>query len=397
MRKFGITFWFYARDHFKRRSLIVLAVFLVATVGIIFAIDRFGGGSYDDIAIVLESSAFTVSSEDIINQLSGGRNFHFIDSEARARDMFDEDQLSDVFIIQGDERPELMIISSRLSPDMEVEMFLTHLLTAQHIATMMLQYDLPPYVVAELMTPITIEAEVAEFEDLIAVEIINQVVPIGIMMLVIMSGQMVANSVASEKTSRVMEVMLGKVHPTITMLSKILSSLLGILLPIVAIILGVVISNVAGLVALDVVLDLINDFISTEALILTVIVLILGYFCFIFLYAAAGAIANSVESLTSTLTPVTYLTMIPYFAAIFLDIGGTVVNILVYVPFITPFVIVQRFILDYSSVIEIAIALSGMAIFSILMLMFSARLYMNGISHTSEKVSLTDLKKMLQK
>lgn len=396
MRKFGITFWFYAKEHFKKKSLIVLAVFFAATVGVAFAIDHFGGGSHASIAIVQESSSFTIPSEDIVYQLSD-HNFHFVDSEDEARALFDEGDVSDAFIIQGDERPEMTIVSSSLTPDTEVEMFLTHMLTAQYIATMMLQYDLPNDVVTELMTPVTIHLEVAEFEDLIAVELVNTIVPIGIVMLVLMSGQMVANSVASEKTSRIMEVMLGKVHPTITMLSKILSSLLGILLPIVSIILGIVIANIAGLIELDALLDVFYDIISIKALILTVIVLILGYFCFIFLYAAAGAIANSVESLQSTLTPVIYLTMIPYLAAIFLAIDGAIVNVLVYVPFITPFVIVQRFILGHSSMLEIVLSLGGMVAFSVVMLMLSARLYMNGISHTSEKVTMNDLKKLLQK
>lgn len=396
MRKFGITFWFYAKEHFKTKSLIVLAIFVAATVGIIFAISHFGGGNYAEIAIVQQSDSFVVTHEDITAHLSG-RHFHFVASEDEARTLLDDGDVTDVFIIQGDVRPEMTVVTSNLSSDREVEMFLMHALTAMHLEMMMIQYDLPNDVVMELITPITVHSEFAEFEDLIAVELINSIVPIAIMMLVIMSGQMVANSVASEKTSRVMEVMLGKVHPTITMMSKILSSLLGIVLPMIAIILGIVVSKILGFVELDALLDIVNDFISLEALLLSIIVLILGYFCFIFLYAAAGAIANSVESLTSTLTPVTYMTMIPYFAAIFLPIGGAIMNVVVYIPFVTPFVIVQRFILGYSNLLEIGIALGGMVVFSVFMLMISARLYMNGISHTSEKVSFKDLKKMLQK
>jgi len=396
MRKFGITFWFYAKEHFKIKSLIVLAVFVAATVGIIFAIDHFGGGSYTDIAIVQESDSFVIASEDIVNHLSG-RNFHFVDSEDEARELFEEGYVSDVFVIQGEMRPEMTIITSRLSPDMEVEMFLTHVLTAQYLEVMMVQYDLPADIVTELTAPMSISAEFADLEDVIAAEIISMLLPYAIFMLVLMSGQMVANSVASEKTSRVMEVMLGKVHPTITMMSKILSSLLGILLPIFAIIVGIIISNIVGLVELGEIISLIDDHFSFNALILTIIVLILGYFCFIFLFAAAGAIANSVESLTSTLAPVTYMMLIPFFAAMFLSLDGAIMNILVYVPFVTPFVIVQRFILEYSSIIEVAIALILMTVFSVLMLIISARLYMNGISHTSEKVTLKDLKQMLQK
>jgi len=395
MRKFGITFWFYAKEHFKTKSLIMYAIFTAATVGIIFAIGHFGGGGYTDIAIVQESNTFVI--DEGLFDLFEGRNFYFVNSEDEARAMLDDDEVSNVFIISGDERPEMTMLTSDLSSDFEVEMFITQMLTAQHLETMMIEHDLPAEVVLDLTAPMIIDSEFADFEDLIAVELVNSIVPIAIMLLVIMSGQMVANSVASEKTSRVMEVMLGKVHPTITMMAKILSSLLGILLPMIAILVGVVIAQILDFIELDMLVDLVSQFISIEALILTIVVFILGYFCFIFLFAAAGAIANSIESLASTLTPATYLTMLPYFAAILLPIGGPIVNILVYVPFVTPFVIVQRFILGYSNVFEIGVSLVGMALFSVLMLIISARLYMNGISHTSEKVTLSDYRKMLRK
>jgi len=395
MRKFGITFWFYAKEHFKKKSLIILAIFVAATVGIMFAIDHFGGGSYADVAIVQESSSFVVADElfDYVPE----RNFHFVDSADEAREMLDDGDVSNVFIIQGDARPEMTIVTSHLEPDREVELFLTHVLTAQHLEAMTVQYDLPVDVVEEITTPITIHSEFADLDSLIAVELINMLLPMMIYMLIMLSGQGVANSVASEKTSRVMEVMLGKVHPTITMTSKILSSLLGILLPMVAILLGFVIANIAGIIELEVITSFINEFFSVDALILAVIVLFLGYFCFIFLFAAAGAIANSVESLTSTLTPLIYATMIPLFLPMFLDLDSMIMNILVYVPFVSPYVLVQRFLLGYSGIIEVGIVLVLMAIFGVLTLMISARLYMNGISHTSEKITIKDFKKMLQK
>ena len=397
MRKFGITFWFYAKEHFKKKSLIVLAIFFAATVGIAFAINYFGGGSYVDVAIVQESNSFVIAADDIMESYLPERNFHFIDSADEAREMLDAGEVNDIFIIQGEERPELTIVTAQLLPDREMEIFMMQVLTALHLEATMIQHDIPIDVVIELTTPIMVHSELADFEDLIAVEIINAILPVVIYMLVLMSGQGVANSVASEKTSRVMEVMLGKVHPTITMLAKILSSLLGILLPMVAIVLGIVVANTVRIVELEALINLVNDFFSLDALILGIIVIILGYFCFIFLFAAAGAIANSVESLTSTLTPLIYMTVIPLFAAMWLDLGGTIMNILVYVPFVSPFVITQRFLIGYSGMLEVVIVLILMTIFAVLTLMVSARLYMNGISHTSEKVTMKDLRKMLQK
>jgi len=396
MKKLGITCWFYAKDHFKPKALIWLAVYAVAVVGISWAIMTFGGGSTAQVAIIQESTTFVVDT-NVLNDLPDV-DLHFVNTVSEARQLLEDGEVEDIFVIQGTTRPEMTVITENaLGGNMAVQHVLYQLLTGKHLEMMMFEHNLPTEIVMELLAPIEVTMELGDFDDFIAAEIINQVAPMLIWILIMMSGQMLANSVVSEKTSRVMEVMLGKVHPTITMVSKVLSSLLGVLLPIVAMAVGVVVAHIAGIIDVAIVLEFTNEIFSLEAILLTLIVLVLGYFCFIFLYAAAGAMANSVESLQSTLAPVTYLTMIPYFAAMLIPTGGTLMNILVYVPFMTPFVIVQRHLLGYSSMLEIVISLSGVVVFSILMLIVSARLYMNGISHNSEKVSLKDLKKMLQK
>ena len=395
MRKFGITFWFYAQESFKKKSLIILAVVIAATVGITWAIDHFGGGSNAQIAIVQESATFVVDTDLIVSVPD--RDFFFPTTEAEARQMLEDGDVDDVFVIQGTDRPALAVVTSNLNPDNVMLATLLQILTGKHIEVMATYYDLPIDMVIELMTPIATDIEIANFEDVLAAEIINMALPWIIYMLVMMSGTMVANSVASEKTSRVMEVMLGKVHPTITMISKVLSSLMDVLLLPVAIGIGLAIAHFANIIDMQMVLDMINEFFPLNALLLTLVVAVLGYFCFIFLFAAAGAISNSVESLTKTMAPLTYATMIPIFVAMWMDIGGTVMDILVYVPLVSPYVLVQRFMLGYSSMVEVGISLAIMAAFAVVMLIISARLYMNGIFHNSEKVTLKDLRKMLQK
>jgi len=395
MTKFKYTFWFYAKEHFKKKSLIMFGIFFAVTIGILFAIDHFGGGSYADIAIVQGSDTFIVPEE--LFEVLEERNFYFVASYDVAREMLDEGEVSDVFLIEGIHRPELTIISSNLRADTEVQTVLTGMLTAFHIEGISAHYELPLEAVVELTTPIMVNFEFADLEDLMAVEIINMIVPVAIYILVLLSGQMVANSVSAEKTSRVMEVMLGKVHPTITMISKVLATFLGIILPLIAILLGVVGAVILGIVDLSMILEVVSEFITIEILILSIIVFFLGYFCFIFLFTSAGAIANSVESLTTTLNPIIYMTVIPFLLPIFFELDSAIMNILVYVPFVSPFVLIQRFLMGYSSLIEVGIAIVLMLSFSILTLIISARLYRNGISHTREEIKFKDLKMLLQK
>ena len=394
MRKFWITFNFYAKEHFTKKSLIWLVIFIAAPIGIFLAINHFGGGGNDGVAIVQESGEFTLPAGFFADVERV--DFHFVDREA-ASELLYNGTVDDVFIITGAERPELRIESNRLNVSWEVEMMLNQFLTNIHLETLMIYHDLPAEIMAELVTPIEVEMEVADFEDLVAVEIINFILPYAVFMLVLMSGSMTANSVASEKTSRVMEVMLGKVHPTYTMISKVLASLVGVLMPIIGLVIGAVIAHIIGFADLGMIVELIDAHFSFNALLLTFAVLILGYFCFIFLFAAAGAVANSIESLQSTLQPLMYVIMAPFFLTIFLSMDSVAMNILVYVPVISPFVLVQRYLIGASGMIEVFIVLILMIAFSVFTLWLSARLYMNGISNTKEKISLKDWKQMLVK
>jgi len=396
MNKFGITFWFYAKDQFKKKALIIYGVFFLLTLGGMFALNHFGGG-YSEIAIVQNSSEFTVDAH-LLDGLEN-RNFLFLDSESVARQLLEDGEVEDVFIIKGTDAPELTILSSHSTADSLVEMTVTQVLTAQNMERVMTDYDLPPSAVLNLMSPIAVNFETAEemTDGMVAADIINFILPMAVMMTLTLTGQMVANSVSAEKNSRVMEVMMAKVHPTYSMLAKVLSAFVGFLIPFVAIGLGILAAEVIGWVDLQMFGELISEFFPGHVLLLTLAVFILGYFCFIFLFAAAGAISASVESLTTTLAPVTYGIMVPYFLAVFMSLDHAVMNVLVYVPITSPFILVQRYLRGYSNNVEVWISLALMVLFAFATLWVSARLYMNGVSHTSEKVTFGDLKKMMQK
>jgi len=392
--KFKHTFWFYAQDSFSKTGQIVLGLVFVATFGLLFAIDFFGG-SYTEIAIVQDSSVFVVPNE-MIESLPE-RNFHFVSSEDEARRMFDAGEVSDVFIIHGEVRPELTAIASDIMADNEVQMFLLHILTEFHLEHTIASHDVPVETAIELTTPVALHLETADLDDFLIAMLLNNIIPVLIMMPVMLMGSLVANSVTSEKASRVMEIMLGKVHPTITMSAKVMARFVSMLLFILMIVLGVVVAELTGIVNLSEMMAFLGDLISMSVIILAIIVVLVAFFVFIFLFAAAGAIATSVESLNKILTPLTLVPVVGILLPLLVELDSLVMDILVYVPLVSPFVIVQRFIFDYSGIVEVIISIGLMIAFALGTLIISARVYKNGISHTAEKITVKDLKMLLQK
>jgi len=393
MNKFRHTFWFYAESTFSKVGLIVLSLTFLATVGILFAINFFGG-AYSEIAIVQNSDMFVVERE-IIESLPE-RNFHFV-TESEANQMFDDGEVSDIFIIHGEERPELTVYTSEISADVEVGMLLQQQLTELHLMQTIINYEIPIEIAVELTTPIAITVNAADLDDFLIVTLLNNLIPTLIMLPVMLMGSLVANSVTSEKASRVMEIMLGKVHPTITMNAKVMARFVSMLMFISMIVLGGIVAQLTGIINLSEAMAFFGDLISLEVMILTIVVILVAFFVFIYQFAAAGAIATSVESLNKIITPLTLFPLVGIMLPMFVAIDSLVMDIMVYVPLVSPFVIVQRFILGYSGILEVIISIALMIAFALGTLIISARVYKNGIAHNAEKLTMKDVKMLLQK
>jgi len=395
MRKFLITLWFYFKENFTKKNLLILAAFPVGIVIIAFALSFFGG-RYNDLAIVNTSPNFQLEAEHFA--YLEGWNVHFPPTEENARAMLDNGDVDEIFVIEGDTRPYFRIIAQNESPSAQVEMFINHILTMMHLENVIDRYDLPPGAVAEITTPVqgTFESLI-DMEDVVAAAIIGTIVSVLLYMLVLISGQGIASSIVSEKSSKVMELMMGKVHPTITMLAKVLAFFGDIILLVLAIALGVLAADLLGFWNVGEIISSMGEFVSADLVAISIVIVLLGYFMYVFIFAAIGAIATSVESLNTIMAPITIVLVVPFFASMWLDLGSHLMNVLVYIPVFSPFVIMHRYIRGYSSLVEVGIVIAILAICVVVTLFLAARINKNGIMHTKESFSLKDFKKLMQK
>ena len=395
MRKFAITLWFYFKENFTKKNLMILSAFTIGIVAIAFALSFFGT-RYSDVAIVNNSPTFALTREHF-NYLENW-HIHFPATEQEARTMLDAGYVDEIFVIEGDIRPSFRIISANENSSAETEMFVNHTLTMMHLESVIARYELPPGAVAEITTPIQAGFEtLMDMEDVIAAAVIGSVVSMALYMLVLISGQGVASSIVAEKSSKVMELMMGKVHPTITMLAKVISFFGDLLLLGIAIGLGVLIADILDFWNVGEIISMMGEVVSAELVVISIIVILLGYFMFVFIFAALGAIATSVESLNNVMAPITIALVIPFFASMWMDLGSRIVNILVYIPIFSPFIIMQRYIRGYSSLAEVGIVIAILAVSVVASLFIAARINKNGIMHTKESFSFKDFKRLMQK
>jgi ABC-2 type transport system permease protein len=189
--------------------------------------------------------------------------------------------------------------------------------------------------------------------DMISRTFTSNILVILIFVTVITYGTWVAMSVAEEKGSRVMELMLsaaaprqmlaGKVAGTgaagLTQYAGILAAgLVGIALqgPITALIFPGRQSGGLPLTGL-----------TPEVLILFVVFFALGFTLYALIYAAAGSVVSRQEEVQQVITPLTFVTMAGYLAAIFAGSAGSTspwVVILSLFPFTSPYVMIVRLV-----------------------------------------------------
>jgi ABC-2 type transport system permease protein len=217
---------------------------------------------------------------------------------------------------------------------------------------------------------------------------------------VIVYSTMIAMEVATEKSSRVMEIIISSVSPVKHMFAKIAGvGTLGLL--------QITLFGLVGLVALKTSSsDLTSGFfsffgftnVSISTIMYAIIFFLLGYFLFATLAALLGSLVSRTEDVQQLLLPMTLLIIIASFIA-FSGIGNpeaSYVQFASYIPFFTPLVMFLRVgMLDlpiWEPILGIVILLVTIFILG----WFGSRVYRGGVLMYGASQSLKDIKKAIQ-
>ncbi|MFC7784854.1 MULTISPECIES: ABC transporter permease [unclassified Rossellomorea] len=216
---------------------------------------------------------------------------------------------------------------------------------------------------------------------------------------VIAYANMTAMEVATEKSSRVMEILISSVSPVKQMFAKII---------------GI---GLAGLTQLAVILavgyftmirkkdELVGGFfegfgfesLSLSVVIYAIIFFLLGYFLYATLAALLGSLVSRIEDVQQMIMPMTFLIMIGFFISMF-GLGNPeagFVTITSYIPFFTPMVMFLRVgmlnLPVYEPIIGIVVLLATIIILGV----FGARVYRGGVLLYGKSNSYKDIKKAI--
>ncbi|MEK5377593.1 ABC transporter permease [Paenibacillus peoriae] len=214
-----------------------------------------------------------------------------------------------------------------------------------------------------------------------------------------MTGNMIAAEVTSEKSSRIMEILITSVSPLTQMFGKIIGIFLVGLLQIAVF---------AAVVCANLMLPHNNVILSSAGLDLSqlniavlgygLVFYILGYFLYAVLFAAVGSIVSRTEELGQAIMPITVLSLAAFYIGIFnIAAPDTIfVKVAGYIPFFSPTVMLLRIGLERASLLEIWLSL-GILVASILLFgWLAAKIYRTGVLMYGKRPSFKELRKAMK-
>jgi ABC-2 type transport system permease protein len=412
MNKFWIILSHTYLNKLKTKSFIITTLLtVVITLGltnmsnIIEVFDK--GGDKEKVAVLDETGQLYAPLKEQMSALNKNLSLKEFDgTEKEAEKAVEEGEYTGFVQLRYDEEqlPEatykaMSVADSNIFTDLQAGL--------QQMKTMLAasKISLTPEQLQQLYEPVTFD-KVALEENAKTEEELNQarglvyVLLFVIYFAVIMYASMIAMEVATEKSSRVMEILISSVSPIKQMFAKILG--IGLLsLTQLAVLLSVgyfsIKRNLSSLEG-----GFFDAFgfgnVSISTIAYAVIFFILGYFLYATLAAFLGSLVSRIEDVQQMITPMTLLVVAGFMIAMF-GLGqpdSPFIVITSFIPFFTPMIMFLRVGMLNIPIWESVLGISILAGTIVILAVFGARVYRGGVLMYGKSNSFKDIKKALQ-
>ncbi len=393
MKQFWTILQFELKSYFKNKIFIGVTLFLVALIGIVMLFPRFPA--------LADIQAPAELSERPVMLVSAGRAKDPAAVERAFAAAFSG------YEVRGTAEPADWIREAVVSGAAECAFFIESADAYIYYVNDLSMYDTNTAVADEVLQNLyRVEAMIdggigaGEAERILSTQITHTITNLGrdqmqnffytyilifaLYMVILLYGQMVATNVATEKSSRAMELLITSAKPVSMMFGKVVGSCLAGLFQLVAIFGSAYLffnGNRTYWENNSIVVSIFDVPLSLFAYMFAFF--ILGFFLYAFLYGAIGSTATKVEDVNTSVMPVTLLFIIALFVVVFSMTSGYVDNTLMqicsYLPFTSPMAMFARIAMStvpfYEIVISIGILI--LAVFGVGIL--SAKIYRVGV------------------
>lgn len=332
--------------------------------------------------------------EDLENSLYGGQLIEF-ESEDQLEEKVDSEELRVGYIIESPTKYKYIVKNNEMI-DMDRSFFEEALLRAYKINAFEergLEYTEVEDILltgAEYETKILGKDSASNFSY-------TYILLFALYFIIILYGQLIATSVASEKSNRAMEVLITSTNSNNLIFGKVIAGALAGAIQFGIMILTAGIFYKLNTRAWDGALDIIFKIPGNVLLVFSVFG-ILGYLFYAFIYGSLGALVSRTEDINAVATPV----MLIYFVAFFVSIFGMnvpdslMMKIASFVPFSSFMSMFIRVSMGTVSTLQVIISLVILAGSTVLIGLLASAIYRMGTLMYGNPVKLKKVIKLLR-
>jgi len=247
---------------------------------------------------------------------------------------------------------------------------------------------------------IVTEGDEGKSEEEIAVTFVFVIIMLTLLFMSIFGGgTMVATEVSSEKSSRVMEILITSVKPLTQMFGKLIGiflvGLVQMLIYIATAAVNLMLPHNRDAFAY---FNLDLSGISASLVIYFILFYLLGYFSYAVMFAAAGSLVSRNEDVGQVISPFTVISLAVFYVAIFSisNTGAAYVEILSFVPLFSPILMFMRIGVSNPAIWEVGVAIVINAAFILLVGWFAAKIYRAGVLMYGKKPALKEVWKAMR-
>ncbi|MEK4192036.1 ABC transporter permease [Paenibacillus sp. FSL L8-0323] len=232
---------------------------------------------------------------------------------------------------------------------------------------------------------------------------INYIIVYAMLMLffmsIMMTGNMIAAEITSEKSSRIMEILITSASPLAQMFGKVIGVfLVGILqigIFIAAIVVNLTLPHNATVLA-DFDLDL--GQLNINLLLYGFVLYVLGYFLYALMYAAVGSIVSRTEDLGQAVMPIMMLGFVAFYVPLFSisNADTLVVKIASYVPFTSPLTMLLRIGVGEVAIWQVIVSLLILLVTTFIFGWLAAKIYRTGVLMYGKRPSIKEIRKAMK-
>ena len=394
MKQFGKILKFELKGYLRNKIFVGFTIFLVALIAVVMFIPNIiAAFESDDVGDTTPADLPTmlVYAEDenlsaIVKEYFGNA---FVDYNVKVADGSIDELKNDVIsgnaecaFVMNSASSYTYYVNNLSMYDMNTEVANTVLQEVYRINAMV-QNGLTPEQAGEIMS-VQIESGTETLgKDQMQNFFYTYIMIFALYMVILLYGQMVATNVATEKSSRAMEVLVTSAKPTSMMFGKVLASCIAGFSQLVLVFgTAILLYNVNKEALSNPLIASIFD-IPIELFIYLIVFFVLGFLIYAFMFGAIGSTASKLEDINTSVMPITFLFIIAFMVVMFSMSSGSVDNtamlVCSYIPFTSPMAMFTRICMSTVAWYEIAISIAILIGSTVGIGVLSAKIYRVGV------------------